>query len=153
MRNVAALLVAFVLSAVAVEALPRSPHLLHAVVNAVDLERGVVQLKPGNEADPTEVAIVQDRTRLQCDDKPARLSDLKVGQRVTLFWVSEVGKTIATIVNWKSGDFAGKSEHTTTGVKNGQRAHSVLVAACVRCLTLTSNPFLGRYLQSSIGNV
>jgi hypothetical protein len=82
--------------------------LLHGVVQAVDAEKQMLVLEPGKKGSPTELAVVEGRTKLRRDSKPATLAELVPGQKVRLYYVIELGKFVALEVSWERGDVAGE---------------------------------------------
>ena len=85
-------------------ALTPVPHrALNTIVRLVDVERRIVTLKSDAKDEPTEFVVEEGRTRLRCDQKPATLKDLAVGQHVQLYYKREHGENVATEIAWSSG--------------------------------------------------
>ena len=84
------------------DAMPRIPHSIKGRVQAVDVEKRVLQIEAQKKAGPTEFAIVEGRTKLRRDQKPATLADLAPGQSIQLYYYLESNRYIASEVNWVS---------------------------------------------------
>jgi hypothetical protein len=104
MKKFLCLLLASLVCAPLLLALPRPPHLRHGVVKSIDAEKRVLTLEAGKKDDPTELTVVDGRTKLLCDKKPAVLGQLAAGQKVSLYYVLEAGVFVATEVSWRSDD-------------------------------------------------
>ena len=97
------LVLAFVLGVTAVLALPPLQHSINGVVHAVDVAKHTLTLEAEKKDGPTEFDIVEGRTRLRHDGKPAALGDLTPGQVVHLYYKLEMGRQVATEVTWTTG--------------------------------------------------
>lgn len=103
MKKIIVAVVVAVLWAGAAQALPVLAHRArNSVVRSVDVEKHLVLLEAEGRDEPTDFVVQEGRTRLRCDDRSAELKNLKVGQKVRLYYKREHGENVATEIAWNS---------------------------------------------------
>ena len=81
-------------------ALPPRQHLARGAIAAVGPDEIVLAVMTAVKDAPTAFVIKRGRTRLRENGRKAPLENLKVGQRVRVYYRKEMGAWTATEVSW-----------------------------------------------------